>query len=301
MARPRGVDMNASSRRQAVSEYYNATWLTSRVSWFNPDTLALHLGYWNERTRSHADSLREMTRAMAERVALSSGQEVLDAGCGLGGAAMLLAKEYGARVLGITIVGEQVAKARAAVASRGLQDRVRIEERDFLHTGLPDASVDVVFAQESVCHTEQKQGFLAEAFRVLRPGGKLVMEDVFRFDRPYSAEEDRLLATWLEGVCCPDIPSSGSFLAWAREAGFCEARIEDITRNVAPSCRRLEIMLRASTPIARIMAGLRLVTKIQYANLRGLLAQQQALAMGAWFSGFVIAQKPGHTPDRPQS
>jgi cyclopropane-fatty-acyl-phospholipid synthase len=59
------------------------------------------------------------------------GLSVLDIGCGWGGLALTLARDYGARVLGVTLSQEQLAEAQARAAAEGLSDRVRFELRDY--------------------------------------------------------------------------------------------------------------------------------------------------------------------------
>src|SRR5712692_6379102 len=102
----------------AVRAYYDQTWLDYRVPWMNPANRAIHFGYWDEHTHSHAESLVNMNRAMAARVQLRDGEYILDAGCGVGVTAMWLAEEYRARVVGITPVATQVARAALCTGTR---------------------------------------------------------------------------------------------------------------------------------------------------------------------------------------
>ena len=67
-----------------IRAYYHETWLESRLLWLNPRNGAIHFGYWDERTRSHSESLVNMNRALASRIGIQPGQRVLDAGCSAG-------------------------------------------------------------------------------------------------------------------------------------------------------------------------------------------------------------------------
>lgn len=68
---------------------------------------------------------------IARKLALQPGMSVLDIGCGWGGMALTLARDYGASVTGITLSREQLDRGRARVAAQGLQDRVRLELVDY--------------------------------------------------------------------------------------------------------------------------------------------------------------------------
>src|SRR2546423_14295828 len=83
-----------SSNLEQIRAYYDATWLDYRCLWLNPANLALHVGYWDEDTRSHAQSLLKMNLRLAQAVGIQAGQRILDAGCGVGGSANWLARTY---------------------------------------------------------------------------------------------------------------------------------------------------------------------------------------------------------------
>src|ERR1700738_253558 len=169
-------DSSSTSSRAAdltlISDYYDETWLDYRMLWLRPQNRAIHFGYWDEHTRSHAQSLLAMNRVLANSLGIRSGQRILDAGCGVGGSAIWLAKTSDVQVVGITPVASQVARAYRYAHEQGVADQVSFEQQDYTHTAFPDASFDVVWAMESLCHTPNKRFVLAEARRLLPPGGR---------------------------------------------------------------------------------------------------------------------------------
>src|SRR5262249_51796602 len=144
---------------RSVVRYYEGTWFDYRWVWLNSKNNAIHFGYHDDERRSHADSLLNTNRVLAEIAAIRPGERVLDAGCGIAGSSVWLAERRGANVVGITPVCKQVERARRLVAARGLAHAVVVEQADYTATPFPDASFDVVWALESVCHAQAKSAF----------------------------------------------------------------------------------------------------------------------------------------------
>lgn len=272
-----------------IRAYYDETWLDYRLLWLNPENHAIHFGYWDETACTHAESLVNMNRALAARIGVQPGQRILDAGCGVGGSAIWLAKEYGVEVVGITPVASQVARARRHAREQDVAHRVSFDQQDYTCTSFPDASFDVVWAIESVCHAPAKRLFLAEARRILRPGGRLGIDEHMRTRRPYAEADEGLLHSWLSGWAIPDLATGPEFVGWTRQAGFADVRLVDITRNVRPSLRRLYWMARLSWPAALALHAIGLRSAVQHGNTRGARDQYRALQRGLWFEGILTA------------
>jgi cyclopropane fatty-acyl-phospholipid synthase-like methyltransferase len=280
------------SLTEAIVGYYDETWLDYRILWLNKDNLAVHFGYTDDSTRSHADALKNMNRVLADRVRIQPGERVLDAGCGVGGSSLWLATERGAEVVGITLAARQAAMARSNALRRGVTDRVQFEVADFTATPFPDASFDVVWAVESMCHAPRKAAFYREAARLLRPGGRVVVADFVRAARPLDSTGERLLHEWLAGWAVPDIDTPGEHLEHLASAGFAEPRLDDVTTHTRPSLRRLYRMAYWTYPLALLgrVTGVR--SDVQHGNVIASIRQYQALRRNAWFYGILSATKP---------
>ena len=124
---------------------------------------------------------------------LPPGSRVLDVGCGIGGSARILARDYGFEVLGISISPGQIARARELTPADlpgcrfAVMDALALELPD----GGPEGGFDAVWSVEAGPHMPDKQRYADEMLRVLRPGGCLAVADWNRRD-PTVAPMNRL-------------------------------------------------------------------------------------------------------------
>lgn len=280
------------STRPDVVAYYDETWFDFRVLWMTLRNPAIHFGYWDEHTATHGQSLENMSRVMADLGHVRDGQRILDAGCGVGGGAFWLAQNRNAQVHGITIVESQALRGRRIARSRGLDGQVSFTCQDFCRTAFPDETFDLVWARESVCHATDKQAFFAEAHRLLRPGGRLVMADFARNARSLPAADEELMATWLRGWAMPDLFTPPELMQASIGAGFEGVALRDVTAAVEPSLRRLYRIVRVLSPGAGLLYRLRIRSRVQQGNVEGSAAMWHALRRRLWAYVILTAQKP---------
>ncbi len=103
------------------------------------------------------------------------GDRLLDIGAGIGGPARWIAARSGCHVTGVELTGAFCEAARALNEATGLADRVTILHGNALAMPVPDGAFDRAYSHNVIMNIADKSGFHAEAFRVLRPGGLLLL------------------------------------------------------------------------------------------------------------------------------
>ena len=111
-------------------------------------------------------------------LSLGAGSTGLEGGCGAGGYALHLAQTVGCRLVGLDINALGVANANQLAAARGLASHARFEQCDASSTlPIESGTFDAVFSNDVLCHVPRRAGVLAEMFRVLKPGGRMLFSD----------------------------------------------------------------------------------------------------------------------------
>ena len=153
------------------------------------EPLFLHLGDFDDGIAGWSDggpvtaarfvaAQRRLTDRVLDAAGIADGAEVLEVGCGFGGnLAVLDERIEGGRLVGLDVGEPQLALARERVQGRGANHLSWIEG-DAVALPLPDAAFDRLLAVECAFHFASRRAFLAEAARVLRPEGRLVLTDL---------------------------------------------------------------------------------------------------------------------------
>jgi len=120
----------------------------------------------------------EATEEVADVLAVTATDHLLDVGSGIGGPARYIADRFDCRVTGIDLTAEFCEVARHLTQMLGLEDRVAFEQGDALAMPFADASFDGAYSMNVSMNIADKAGFYREIHRVLRPGAWLVLIEI---------------------------------------------------------------------------------------------------------------------------
>lgn len=162
-------------------------------------------------------------RRLAARLDLAAGERVLDVGCGLGGSAFLMAREYGVEVDGVDLSRNMIALANQRLARHDLGGAVRIRHGDCLQLEI-DRPYDVVYSRDVFLHIPDKPRLFAALREAMRPGGRFLFTDYCRGPGPYSEAFEAYRSTW--GY---DLRQLDEYREVIEAAGFEEVGAEDLS------------------------------------------------------------------------
>src|SRR2546430_7329974 len=121
---------------------------------------------------------RPATIRLAQLVGFTGSERVLDVGSGLGGPSRFLAWHCGCQVSGIDLTTEFVRVANLLTEKTGLVDRVDYRQGSALELPFEDTSFDVLWSQNMAMNIADRERLYREMRRVLKPGGKLALQEV---------------------------------------------------------------------------------------------------------------------------
>ncbi len=189
----------------------------------------LHLGVYEKEDDSIFDASRRTIDLMAAKSKkLGKGTRVLDVGAGFGGTARYLAKTRGCRVTCLNLSEVENERNRKMNADQGLDSLIDVVDGNFEELPFEDGSFDVVWSQDAILHSGDRNKVLAETSRVLASGGEFIFTD------PMQADEVPVgvLEPIYERIHLTSLGSVAFYTEAAKDAGFARVAFEDQTPNL---------------------------------------------------------------------
>ena len=163
---------------------------------------------------------------------LHPGEVVVDFGCGAGIDIILAARKVGpaGKVVGVDFTPQMIERAKQSAAEAGLTDTVELRIADTERLDLPDNFADVVISNCVINLCPDKDAVYREAFRILKPGGRLAISDIDYSEKIDPQVHERFQATW--AGCVGGAIDEESYFEIVRKAGF--GQIEIVIHHPLP-------------------------------------------------------------------
>lgn len=282
-----------SYSKESIIDYYDKCNNAYRDAWKLDKNMQLNLGLWKKGTKNLSQALKNLNEEIAAKAEITKGDLHLDAGCGVGGTAIHFAKKFNCKSIGISLVKHQIDTAIENAKKAAISDSTDFMLMDYNNTSFADNTFDVITGIESICYAEPKSAFIEEAYRILKPGGRLVLAENLQAKENLNKKEYNLLYTnTFHGCRVNSLDTKEKYQLNLENAGFGFVECEDYTKFIKPSIKRLR---RFFYPAWSYNKYHQLIGKafsdVQIANTKMCYYLQSSLSRGLWSYGIIKAVK----------
>ena len=271
-----------------IEQYYNENQVLYSLFWSKD---ALHYGFWEQDTKTISEAVLNSTVFVCKCLEIDKNDVVLDAGCGVGGTSIYIAKKYGAKVYGITLSRVQLKTAIKKALKSNVADLTHFSKQDFTKTNFKDCTFSKVLGIESVCYAHKKISFLHEAFRLLEKGGKVAIMDGFLIRPNLNKREKEVYKKFINGWALPNLSMKDGFYDDLINAGFKNIQFHDKLKTVRKCCDRIYKLGIGAYPFTLFLSKMRIIPKNMHGHAIGCINQKKLVNHNMVTYGVFLAEK----------
>lgn len=252
------IQRNApSASRRNVAHHYDISDDLYRM--FLDEDMQYSCAYFRDPDMSLEDAQIAKKAHIASKLRLEPGMRVLDIGCGWGGMAMTLARDYGCHVTGVTLSENQLATAEARVAAAGLSDQITFNLKDYRHvSGTFDRIVSVGMLEH--VGVPNYGTYFNKVADLLDPDGVALIHTIARSGPPQAH------SSWINKYIFPGgyVPSLSELAPALEHSGLWQTDIEVWRLHYAMTIRHWRDRFNAGLDEVRANYDERFVRMFQY-------------------------------------
>ena len=222
------MSVNYSEAVATARDYYNSEDADNfyNIIWGGED---IHIGLYQSDKEAITDASHRTVRHMAAKLeGINAETKVLDIGAGYGGAARYLAETFACSVTALNLSEKENERNRQLNAERGLTDKISVVDGSFESIPAEDASFDVVWSQDAILHSGQREQVIQEVARVLKPGGRFIFTDPMQSDDC----PEGVLQPILERIHLSSLGSPAFYRDMAARVGLHEQSFDEQTQQL---------------------------------------------------------------------
>lgn len=254
----------------------------------------MHHGYYVPENRTdHVQAQIDLIDEVLKWANVTSAQNVVDVGCGIGGSSRHISKKFNCKTSGITLSPYQAKRGNDLAQEQGLDTLSHFQVADALDMPFLANEFDLVWSLESGEHMPDKVQFVKELFRVAAPGGRIVIvtwchRDLKQGETSLTQKEQKLLAKINRAYYLPQWCSVQDYVDLCKSEGATNVVTEDWSNIIAPFWRAV---IKSSLNVKSIWGLL----KSGFSTQRGAYAMFLMLRgfnMGLIKFGLITCTKP---------
>ena len=195
----------------------------------------IHVGIYNHSKESIKDASPRIVHMMASKLNLNTNIKLLDLGSGYGGAARYLAKNFGFQVTCLNLSKTQNERNRGLNKKQNLDNLITVLEGNFEDIPFPEDSFDIVWSQDAIVHSANRELVVQEVVRVLNDSGEFIFTDLMQTnDCPKS-----ILKPVLDRIQLDSLGSFGFYVEQGRKFGVKKTEVQDLSEHLTTHYQRV--------------------------------------------------------------
>ncbi len=227
---------------QDTEDYYDANDGAYRALWDSEGRV--HWGYFDmDNQNDFCRAGHRMTELMIKKAGIDNSSKVLDVGCGNGTITIDVVKKCGCTAVGIDPSGVHIQNAHLALKKLPdhLKSKLSFDKGSAANLPYQDTSFSHVWSMGTIYHIHQKEKALQEIYRVLKPDGIFIFEDLFKPEKKISEQTKKLV---YKGLLFDTNFSFASYQSFLKKIGFEVIEAENLSLQLKKNYEVLAGMIK---------------------------------------------------------